>query len=420
MVLRKAPRTIIGTLNKIVYFFCFSWRWIKDFWVKKPYKYPVSINRPPTLLQAENEKAIIIGIASDWANDTPQSVFIGACLGKKGLDNNPPDVTIHLGDTYFSGSVRELNACFGKNGQGGHWPRGVMGTFALAGNHEMYSSGVHFYNMISRPKNKFGFRSEGQEPVFCLETDHWRVIGLDTGYNSLRPGIHLNPDNLCLLLKESVIKWLGDVVKISEDKRGIIILTHHQIFTGFNKEMEFINPAEQLQRLLPGREVIWIWGHEHRFAMYGKYAKSPDHLVAYGRCIGNGGMPNELTSGRNVDESRAKDRNLVIYDKRMADSFPIKGINKTLNIGYNGYAVLQFLKSELIIQYYAGYKADESIVHTPHPSIGSGKDELVFTEKWRADTATGKIVCTHAEDHTAPLDEGLTQYKTPISRDVFN
>lgn len=200
-------------------------------------------------------------------------------MGKK-----DPDYTIHLGDTYFCGAPDELEANFGrgksrKGGfQKGNWPRGRRASFALCGNHEMFSSGYPYLAMITNPPRGFGSCAQGMDdytgqesPNFCLYNDHWMIPGLDTGYQSLKLGfLQLNPTNTNLKLPDAVEQWICQKVKTlpGEKKRAPIVMSHHQYVTAFNEETEFPNPERQLKKLYPVTEqILWIWGHEHRFAM---------------------------------------------------------------------------------------------------------------------------------------------------------
>jgi hypothetical protein len=67
------------------------------------------------------------------------------------------------------------------------WPIGQKGSFGLNGNHEMYANGVAYFDMFLP---RLGLRtgpcgmSGQQTSFFCLENDYWRIIAVDTGYNS--------------------------------------------------------------------------------------------------------------------------------------------------------------------------------------------------------------------------------------------
>ena len=65
---------------------------------------------------------------------------------------------------------------------------GAKGSFALNGNHEMYADGNGYWRMVLP---RMGLKERGSEwgagqwaSFVCLENKHWRVVGLDTGYNS--------------------------------------------------------------------------------------------------------------------------------------------------------------------------------------------------------------------------------------------
>ena len=358
-------------LYKIKNFFTsdiFGWIF-HDFWIRKRYKYPSKISTKP--IQVEDIK---IGIAADWGSGTIQSQYVGECLNDKNTD-----FTIHLGDTYFSGTKKELDFSFGKgDGDNGLWPRGRLGSFALCGNHEMFSSGSDYYEMITSDKRGWGLSGGAQEsPVFCIKTPYWCILGLDTGFDSLQRGIipiSINPDNKNLKLQDSVIDWLINVVDITNEKRGIIVLTHHQYISAFNGEDEFVVPASQLKTLLPeGKEIIWIWGHEHRFSIYNRFQLDENHITAYGRCIGNGGMPDEHIPQRSLIQEKAKSRNLLLYDNNVAETFEIN--KKKIDVGYNGYLTMDIKDHNLNITYYRTY-----IDNTNRKT-----DQAIFIENWSTD-----------------------------------
>jgi len=124
---------------------------------------------------------IKIACAADWASDTAESETIAYKIS-----SSQPEYTIHLGDTYFVGEPDEIKANFiDKNST---WHRGSKGSFALLGNHEMFSRGIgYFKNLLPSMgiKSASGKYSGQKASFFCLENDYWRVIGLDTGYNSI-------------------------------------------------------------------------------------------------------------------------------------------------------------------------------------------------------------------------------------------
>jgi hypothetical protein len=394
-----------------------SW-FVHNWWIKKRCAYPPVIRDSVYDMEklAGAPGPITLCVAADWASGTDQAAYIGAVMQEKA-----PDYTIHLGDTYYSGTATELNSNFGDapNFASSLWPRGKSGSFALAGNHEMFSSGAPFFDMILAKNRGFGIFDPlqqtytGQEACcFCLRTDSWCILALDTGYDSLKQKLlqrifDRHPDNLALRLPDPVINWLRDVVKIKEEKRGIIVLTHHQYMSAFNGEDEFPGPAAQLKENLPdNKEILWIWGHEHRFSMYGKYRLDAGSISAFGRCIGNGAMPDEHSPDRTVDENRAESRRLVLFDHRIADTIGSADGSK-MNIGYNGYAKITLEKTKAEITYYAAY--GEGIRYR------DGRESAQVREIWEANTEDGTMDCLEVKDFTLSNEQNdrLTYYHEP-------
>lgn len=288
---------------------------------------------------------IVIGLCADWATNTRESLQIARAMA-----GHEPDYTLHLGDTYFVGEPKEIKRNF--TDPGAPWPRGTQGSFAVLGNHEMYARGISFFDDLLPTlglRDAQGYR--GQHAGFvCLDTDHWRILLLDTGYHSIGkiPLVEmipwLGPDSR---LDAKLLDWLEKEVKLGDpaDKRGIVVLTHHQYVTGFH-ETEYARPAQQLAAFLgTERPVLWIWGHEHKFAMYGKIRQDKG-ITAYGRCIGHGGMPVEVEGFKLKADKKGAD-SLVVYDDRVHRT----QMRRKVALGYNGYAVLRLKQASLSVEY---------------------------------------------------------------------
>jgi len=284
-----------------------------------------------------------VSIAGDWASGTAEAEQIADLIG-----NAAPHFTIHLGDVYYVGDEEEMKTnCLGQPPEGSDkrgvcWPSGSVGSFALNGNHEMYANGDAYFDTFlpalgvrRSPQDRLG----GQKAsYFCLRNRFWDVIAVDTGYNSVgipileqlpwfRPSCKL-PDEL--------VSWLRDVVRPRESRRGIVLLSHHQNFSAF--EDVFTRPAQQLAEFID-RPVLWLWGHEHRFAVYGK-ARTATGIESFGRCIGHGGMPTDI--GFAVQHPEFP---LVLHDERVYLSL------KGLAVGFNGLAHLTFRGNTLEIEH---------------------------------------------------------------------
>jgi hypothetical protein len=203
------------------------------------------------------------------------------------------------------------------------WYRGPEGSWALTANHEMYSGGEGYFDRVLPA---FGQPTS----FFCLENLHWRIVALDTGYHAkMFPLVELLFSQRLLGLPDQVLAWLDQVIFADPtDRRAVILLSHHQWFSAFDKEYRRIGDA-----LAPwlDRVHLWFWGHEHRLAGYGPYAHG-DAPPVRARCIGHGGMPVELAG------SPMRNRALAFWDDRPSPE------NQFGNdpIGYNGNALLHF------------------------------------------------------------------------------
>jgi len=243
--------------------------------------------------QDHSDDVICVAVAGDWGTGTDEAYTVA-----KHIDERKPHYTVHLGDVYFVGDPAEVKENFLGIANPKHnytpclWPPGSKGAFALNGNHEMYARGYGYFDLILPAMGiKSGATLQGQKAsFFCLQNAYWRVIALDTGYNSVGfPLIEqvFQPD---CALPDPLLTWLRDVARQKNDKRGIVLLSHHQYCSRFDDL--FVKPAEQLAEFID-RPVIWLWGHEHRLAIYEKY-QTGSGITAYGRCIGHGGMPIDL------------------------------------------------------------------------------------------------------------------------------
>jgi hypothetical protein len=287
------------------------------------------------------QNEIRIALAGDWASGTDEAANIGDLIS-----TFQPHYTIHLGDVYYVGDLLEI----GENFLGipnpendftpCRWPNGSLGSFALNGNHEMYSLGTaYFSKMLPALGRIVDGRPEGQmASFFCLENDHWRIIAVDTGYNSVGwPGLEYFWPPDCAL-PDALLDWIRNTVKPDpRDPRGVIILSHHQYFSRFDHW--YPKPAKQLAEFFQ-RPVLWFWGHEHRMAIYEKFVVKGG-VTAFGRCIGHGGMPIELPP-RNPPHTECR---VDFVDDRVYPN------DESLVIGFNGFARLSFQQELMKAEY---------------------------------------------------------------------
>lgn len=328
------------------------WQWVKN-WLAATYKTDIeslvvpadkrqSFDPYPTtgeqghydlapLLAADH--SIRVALAGDWGTGTDESQAIADAMML-----SKPELTIHLGDVYYVGEPAEVEEnCLGKDSplyKGVTWPKGSKGSFALNGNHEMYSGG-HGYFEVLLPTLGIPTTQDHQQlrSYFCLETPGWRVLALDTGYNS---------DTLFgnCRLDDHLIEWLKGVVNPAANKKPTVLLSHHQWFSSFN-DGDYDTPANQIAEFFKNQEIVWLWGHEHRLSLYNKYS-GDNGLTVYARCIGHGGMPVE--TGDPLDTSHQ----VEYYD---GDRKRTQTLGDGTVVGLNGYVQMVIQNTALTLEY---------------------------------------------------------------------
>jgi hypothetical protein len=174
----------------------------------------------------------------------------------------PFDLMVHLGDTYFGGSEREVirnlidpfKAAFPE-----------VRIIALCGNHDLYYGETgHIYTIHA-------FEQPGR--YLCVETPHWRILCLDTTTGAT--GILRNDAKLDL----GQVEWLDEY--LARKGKPIVLMSHHYIVSAWGGGCRSLE--RQLKHRLKRGVVAWYWGHEHVCAAYKR-----THWGFYGACIGNG------------------------------------------------------------------------------------------------------------------------------------
>jgi hypothetical protein len=325
------------------------WPWITNylkFLFHKKFPFPdASKSRTRciyTVAPAAGASEVRMAIAGDWGTGTQEAETITNLMVQ-----THPDLTLHLGDVYYVGGEPEIKEnCFGvRTGEfdGVKWLQGVQGSLALNGNHEMYANGGPYFTIFLP---SLGLNGSGEKQVasfFCLEVGGWRILAIDTGYNSVGfPILSLIPliNRIPAIggdchLEKALIEWLRNDVKPQQNPKPTLILSHHQYFSAFEKA--YTKPAKQLTEFFPKQDVVWMWGHEHRLSIYDK-GNQDGGINAYGRCLGHGGMPVEIAT---PDATKAP---LQFYDPRstLLDGTPV---------GVNGYVMAAIAGDVLTFDY---------------------------------------------------------------------
>jgi predicted phosphodiesterase len=219
-----------------------------------------------------------IAIIGDWG--TGDDVAINVLNQIASLK---PDILLHLGDVYYSGTQGEANDNFlavCRQILGGSIP-----LYSLCGNHDMYSGGDGYYWLIDHIGQQCSY--------FCLQNDYWQFLAMDTGHNDHDPvTVATNMTSLVNIPGWSEANW--QVGKIQQaGSRRIAVFSHHQLFSPFssvgslNNQQYAYNPNlfANFQSVL-SKVDVWFWGHEHTLALYDPYMG-----LVRGRCVGASAVP---------------------------------------------------------------------------------------------------------------------------------
>lgn len=212
-----------------------------------------------------NSRFAILG---DWASGRYGAPV---CASSVANDERGFDVVLHLGDVYYAGRAEEIQENFLQ-----YWPFDARSRTAnrqaplfraCLGNHEMYSGGKPFVDLVLQP-------FEQQSTAFALENDDWLFVGLDTAYDEWKLGARQE-------------NWLRRLLA-RDDGRQVVLFSHHPPFSFFESiNSKYYKLMRQIFVDHPGKVHTWYWGHEHLGAIYDK---SPD-LGVFGRCVGHSGFP---------------------------------------------------------------------------------------------------------------------------------
>ncbi|WP_271554893.1 metallophosphoesterase family protein [Bradyrhizobium sp. CCBAU 45394] len=225
-----------------------------------------------------------IAIFGDWGTGAQPARRI---LAK--IKEQKPDVLLHLGDIYYSGTPAECQTNFVSviRSAFDH----AVPTFTLAGNHDMYSGGLGYYDLA---KTLNAGEQAQKASFFCLRSadSAWQVLAMDTGLHDYSP---ISVTDALTFVEEDEQQWLEQ--RVAEFAGQTILVSHHQLFSAFSQigkprgdgTLLPYNPnlLALFERLKPkGKIAAWLWGHEHNLCIYESYLG-----LERGRCIGHGAIP---------------------------------------------------------------------------------------------------------------------------------
>jgi predicted phosphodiesterase len=275
-----------------------------------------------------------IAIIGDWGTGQAQGTALLQAIARKN-----PDLVIHLGDIYYAGTEFEMQNYF-QNIWKKTFDLTKVRSFTLAGNHDMYSGGAPYYQLIAELGQPASY--------FCLRNDDWQFVALDTGLHD-DDALDARPT----YLEDTEVTWLKDKIATAGNRKTVL-LSHHQLFTAIEDiGGQSVNTRLQGQvaSILPKVEA-WFWGHEHNQVIYKKW----QGVLA--RCLGHGAYP------VGIDEIPAKPR----FDVPMENVLLHKGDA----FHSHGYAVMDLDGPAARVSYYQD---------------SDPEDQAMFVESFGAATA---------------------------------
>ncbi len=239
---------------------------------------------------------VTLVLLGDWGTGTDAARSL-----LEQVATHDPDVLIHLGDIYYSGTARESRLNFlDMANQVLRRTNGEVPVYTLTGNHDMYGGGVGYYGLLPHlnPSPPFAPEHTQRASFFCLRSPGgaFQFVAMDTGLHDHDP-FDVTVD--ITYLEPTEAAWHLDKINRFHDAGGkTILLSHHQLFTAYDMigkvgdkpaGQEAFNP----KLLATFRDVLeadkvsaWFWGHEHNLCIYEPYGP-----LAKGRCVGHGAIP---------------------------------------------------------------------------------------------------------------------------------
>ena len=224
------------------------------------------------------DTALKIVFVADWATGTNLAKNVMRCIG-----NQRPDVVIHLGDVYYSGTKKEMRDHF-LDIVREYLPPETQ-VFNLAGNHDLYAGGEGYYWLLDELGQPASY--------FCLRNDHWQILAIGAPPEVSDP---MASQYKVPPVDPKEAEWHRHKIATA-DGRKTIMLSHYQLFTASGNIAR--TPENLPMAVNPiffdefGEHLVnidaWLWGHEHNLAAFDPYIG-----LERGRCIGSGAMPVEL------------------------------------------------------------------------------------------------------------------------------
>jgi Calcineurin-like phosphoesterase len=317
----------------------------------------------------KNSRVLMIG---DWGTHMPDN----AALLRQALKKFNPDVIIHLGDVYYSGTVEECTANILDvldEVIADVKPQKRPAFFTIPGNHDYYSGGAGFYRTIGKVNSGVAGCTQ-QASYFCLRTEDgkWQFLGMDTGYGDRNP-----VDQQAPTLQVHEGTWHRD--KLDKFPGTTILLSHHQLISAKEQlnggQRPYLN--ENLYATFKpyfDRIAAWYWGHEHNLIFFQNNLKiqTGDAPLRKGRLLGCSAY----------EETQDQDPFVINYPAaKFINNMPrlsLSAYKTDLQKFYNhAFAILDVAPDQIIASYYEYPSWGASNGPPTDPTI----DKFLYQEK---------------------------------------
>lgn len=279
-------------------------------------------------------KVAIIGDIGT-GTDVAAAVLVGALSFQ-------PDVILHVGDVYYSGTREEFKRYFTGLIKTVFEAQGVsIPVYTLPGNHEYFTGAIPYFEVLDENVLVNNEQQRQQASFFKIETEDggWQFLGMDTSYHGHFMGgpaekmeqavkdLHLDPAKTynpvippdMVYVRPDEVDWHH--YHLNAHQGRTILLGHHQLYS-FNQKVGVPQAVKDdkpdpLDYNRPGvntrlwkafgayfdKVAAWYWGHEHNLCIFedsyrpeGWPAASdaPDEVyktLAKGRCVGHAAIP---------------------------------------------------------------------------------------------------------------------------------
>ncbi len=232
------------------------------------------VNAATVPLAAERSQCKI-AFVSDWGTGTALARNVMRCIAVQN-----PDVVIHLGDIYYSGTKKEMRDHFLSIVR--EYLPASTSVYNLAGNHDLYAGGEGYYWLIDELGQPASY--------FCLRNEHWQILSIGAPPEMGDPKTALSA---IPAIDPQEVEWHHHKLNTAAGRKTIM-LSHYQLFTASgnigrtedNRPLA-VNPVlhDAFGAYLQDID-LWLWGHEHNMIAFDPYIG-----LRRGRCIGSGAIP---------------------------------------------------------------------------------------------------------------------------------